>query len=335
MRVALVGMGSWGTAVGVHLAREGHTVLGWARGEGRRQLLKTQRENQKYLPGCRFPDLLQVEDRVRDAVEMADAVVLAVPSHALREVSEDLAPLVGHRIVVNLAKGLEEGTRARMLEILFDTLGPDARVASLVGPSHAEEVVLGFPTAVVVTSEKSSTSEAVQDLFTGDRFRVYTNPDRVGVELAVALKNVMALAAGISGGLGFGDNTLGTLITRGLSEMTRLGTTLGGKAETFFGLAGVGDLVTTCASRHSRNRRVGEALARGESLEEILGKLGMVAEGVRTTAAAHDLARAKGVEMPIVNRVHAVLFEGQAPEEAIRELMGREPTSEHTSRRDS
>jgi len=284
------------------------------------------------LPGLEFPDLLHVVDSLKAAADGVDWVVSAVPSHAVRPVARELAAVPGASPVVNLAKGLEEHTHRRMLEVLSEELGSDRPVASLVGPSHAEEVALDHPTAVVVTSRDGGFAADVQQAFTDPVFRVYTNPDVVGVEVAVALKNVIALAAGISAGLGYGDNSLGSLITRGLAEMTRLGRELGGRTETFFGLAGVGDLVTTCASRHSRNRRLGESIGMGQPVADALAGMTMVVEGVRTTAAARELADEHGVEMPIVEQVHAVLFGGVGPREALRDLMAREPRPEPESR---
>ncbi|NNF05377.1 MAG: NAD(P)-dependent glycerol-3-phosphate dehydrogenase [Candidatus Eisenbacteria bacterium] len=324
--IAVLGAGSWGTAIAVHLALLGHEVSLWGRSEAQRNQLKQDRENQKYLPGLKFPDLLKIQDCPKETVKTSGLVVFAVPSHALRETLREMAPALPHVPVVNLAKGLEEHSLNRMLEVVFQELNRGG--VSLVGPSHAEEVALHHPTALVATGIHQHEVTLVQEAFTGNAMRVYTNADTVGVELAVAMKNVIALAAGVSAGLGFGDNTLGSLITRGLAENTRLGVMLGAQAKTFFGLAGVGDLVTTCCSRHSRNRRIGEAIGKGHSLEDSLQALGMVAEGVRTTAAAKELADRLGVEMPIVNEVHAVLFEGKDPSAAIESLMSRQLKAE-------
>jgi len=328
MKVGLMGLGSWGTVVGILLARDGHRVAGWTRRPEHRDALRREKENRKYLPGNEFPDLLQIVDRPDQAVDESEIVVFAVPSQAVRETALAVRDHLGPVPVVNLAKGLERDSIKRMLEVLGETLAPGTKTASLVGPSHAEEVIRDHPTAVVATSEDASVAETVQRVFSIDNFRVYTNRDTVGVELAVALKNVIAVAAGVSRGLGYGDNTLGTLITRGLAEMTRLGCAAGAEPETFFGLAGVGDLVTTCGSPHSRNRRLGEAVGRGVPLEEALRGLGMVAEGVATTAAARELARRTGTEMPIVEQMYGVLFEKKPPQRALRDLMAREPRAE-------
>ncbi len=330
MKVAVLGLGSWGTALAVHLARNGHAVTGWTHDPAQRRALTADRENRKYLPGIAFPGALAVHDTPADALSGAVCTLFAVPSFALRELARAAAGDLPPGPVVNVAKGLEIKTKRLMLQVLDEEL-PGRAAVSLVGPSHAEEVALRHPTAVVAASRDAGAADAVQALFSDDSLRVYTNDDVVGVELAVSLKNVIALAAGIAAGLGFGDNTLGALLTRGLAEMTRLGGRLGARPETFFGLAGVGDLVTTCASRHSRNRRVGEELGRGRPLVEVLAGMSMVAEGVHTTRAARELVRETGTEMPIVERVYAVLFEGEDPRDAMRALMTREPKAEDPS----
>lgn len=332
MRIAALGLGSWGTALAARLAAGGHQVQGWTHDPDQRLALTRDRENLKYLPGLPLPEGLQIHETPGTALERADLALLAVPSHALRKLVRDCRPDLGRIPVVNVAKGLEEGSQSLMLPLLAEELGEDHPTASLVGPSHAEEVARDFPTAVVVASRTPETAKLIQDTFSDERFRVYTNDDILGVELAASLKNVIALASGIAVGLGYGDNTLGALLTRGLAEMTRLGVRLGAVPETFFGLAGVGDLVTTCCSPHSRNRRVGEAIGRGQTLAQALEGMTMVAEGVRTSRAAHALAAEAGVETPIVDRVHSVLFEGERPGEAIRLLMTREPKAEGESR---
>jgi glycerol-3-phosphate dehydrogenase (NAD(P)+) len=327
MRIAVLGMGSWGSALAARLGRSGHDLSVWTHDPAQRESLARDGENRKYLPGVSLPPL-DVHPTAEAAAAGAVLVLLAVPSFAVREVAERIPDAPG-QVVVNVAKGLERDTHARLLDVLGEVLPAATPAVSLVGPSHAEEVAADHPTAVVAASRNREAARRVQEVFSDESFRVYTNDDVVGVELAAALKNVIALAAGIAGGLGYGDNTAGALLTRGLAEMTRLGLSQGARAETFFGLAGVGDLVTTCLSRHSRNRRVGEALGRGESLEGVLAGMSMVAEGVPTTRAARDLAREAGVEMPIVERVHAVLFEGESPPEGIRLLMTREPKAEN------
>lgn len=328
MRAAVLGLGSWGTALAAHLAVGGHAVRGWTHDPAQRAALARDRENRKYLPGLALPEGLAVVESPEEALDGAELKVLAVPSFAMRSLVREVAPALGGGPIVNVAKGMEEGSYLLMHQVLAQELGPERPVVALVGPSHAEEVAQSFPTAVVAASRSEEAARIVQDAFSDESLRVYTNDDLLGAELAASLKNVIALASGIALGLGYGDNTLGALLTRGLAEMTRLGAARGARPETFFGLAGVGDLITTCTSRHSRNRRVGERIGRGDTLEEATRGMVMVAEGVRTTRAARDLAGAAGVEMPIVDRVHAVLYEGESPLEAIRVLMSREPKSE-------
>jgi glycerol-3-phosphate dehydrogenase (NAD(P)+) len=326
MKIAMIGLGSWGTALSVRLGAR-HEIRGWTHDPAQRDALRHDLENRKYLPGVRLPDSLAVVDDPETALAGAEMIVLAVPSFAVREIARGLHPDATIPIV-NVAKGLEQSTAKFLLTVLAEELGVRHPVASLVGPSHAEEAARHHPTAVVATSHDPRVSRLAQDVMTDDRFRVYTNDDAVGVELAASLKNVIAIAAGIAAGLGYGDNTLGALLTRGLAEMTRLGTRLGARPETFFGLAGVGDLVTTCASPLSRNRRVGEAVGKGRPLSEVLENMSMVAEGVWTTRAARELGHRTGVELPIVERVHAVLFESEPAETGIRLLMTRELKSE-------
>lgn len=335
MRVGLLGMGSWGTALALLLARRDHEVRAWTHDPEQRRRLREERENRKYLPGLALPAGVSIEETVPGAVDAAAAVIFAVPSHALRSVAGEAAPAVNPRaLVVNVAKGLEEGTLLRMAEILaeiFEAAGREAearRVVSLLGPSHAEEVSRDHPTALVAASLETLAARRAQDLFNGETLRVYTSPDLTGVELAAGLKNIIAIAAGISFGAGYGDNSFGALVARGLAEITRLGVAMGGRRETFSGLSGLGDLVTTCVSRHSRNRYVGEEIGKGRPPEEVLAGMTMVAEGVRTTRAARDLTRRAGVELPIADQVHEVLFSGKDPRRAIRDLMLRDPKAE-------
>jgi glycerol-3-phosphate dehydrogenase (NAD(P)+) len=327
MKVTILGLGSWGTALAVRMGPR-HELRGWTHDAVQREALRKEGENRKYLPGVSLPPSLSVLNDPAEALRGADLVFFAVPSFAVRDLARAVKRDLGGTPVVNVAKGMEEESGSLPLQVLAEELGPEHPAASLVGPSHAEEAARDHPTAVVATSRDPGTTRLVQGAVTDDRLRVYTNDDPFGVELAASLKNVIAIAAGIAAGLGYGDNTLGALLTRGLAEMTRLGTGLGAKPETFFGLAGVGDLITTCVSRWSRNRRVGEAVGRGEPLARVLEGMTMVAEGVRTTRAARDLARRHGVEMPIVERVYAVLFENQPPMAAIHALMTRERKAE-------
>lgn len=328
--VAILGAGSWGTSLAALLSA--HEPVLWDHDEARAVALQAARTNARYLPGVALPDAVRVTSHLSVAVRAARVVVLALPSHTLRGTAKRLRETIGfgtHQIVVNVAKGLEESTGKRPLEVLREELPqPASHLVSLVGPSHAEEVARHMPTTVVVAGTDRGVLAEVQELFTTETFRVYTNDDVIGVEMAVALKNVIAIAAGMADGLGFGDNTKGALLTRGLAEMARLGLACGARAETFSGLAGLGDLVTTAISRHSRNRNLGEAIARGRTLEGALADLGMVAEGVRTARAVVGLAREKAVDVPISEEVHAVLFEGKDPRQSIRDLMVRAPKAE-------
>lgn len=333
MKVGVLGLGSWGTALAALLARKGVTVAGWTHDPAQRARLAEDRENRKYLPGIALPPGLSIDDTVSGVLAGCAVVVFAVPSHALREVAGAALPLLPpDAVVVNVAKGLEEGTLSRLSEVLAELHpgGADAPIVSLLGPSHAEEVSRDHPTALVAASLHPEAARTAQALFTGETVRVYTSPDLVGVELAASLKNVIAIAAGISVGVGFGDNSMGALVTRGLAEITRLGMRLGGRPETFYGLSGLGDLVTTCISPHSRNRRVGREIGQGRPPQEVLAGMTMVAEGVRTARATVDLAKRSRVDMPIAEQVRDVLFAGKNPHEAIRELMMRDPKAELT-----
>ncbi len=330
--VAILGAGSWGTALAVLLAEKRPWL--WDHRPERAAALLHSRRNARYLPQTVLPDSIRVTSDLASVVAASDMLVLAVPSHAMREVARQVQRAQPGRdpIAINVAKGLELDTGKRMSEVLGEELQHSAKqIVSLVGPSHAEEVVRGMPTTVVVAGSDEQVLQRVQELFTTETFRVYTNPDLVGVELGVSLKNVIAIAAGICDGLGFGDNSRGALFTRGLAEMTRLGTALGARAETFAGLAGLGDLVTTATSRHSRNRNLGEAIGRGSSLPEALAAIDQVAEGVRTTRAAMELSRQHNVEMPITAQVFQILFEGKDPRQALRDLMLRAPKPESWS----
>lgn len=333
-RVAVLGAGSWGTTLGLVLHGKGRDVVLWEYDQGQVEAIRRERENRRFLPGIAVPEAVAVTGDLAEALSGSPAVVAAVPSHAMRAVAAKAAPLIAsHTLVVNVAKGIENGTLMRMSEVLSEALGrPDARgIASVVGPSHAEEVSRRLPTAIVSAARDHATAVAARDLFMTPHLRVYTNTDLVGVELAVSLKNVIAIAAGICDGLGYGDNTKGALLTRGLAEITRLGVAMGGRPETFAGLSGMGDLITTCISRHSRNRHVGEQIAAGRSLDDILGSMVMVAEGVRTTKSAVELSRRHGIEMPIAEQMDLVLFAGKSPREAIGELMMRDPKPENVA----
>jgi len=326
--VLVLGAGGWGTALSMVLEQAGHDVRLWGH-DARNvlELMKT-RENTKYLPGVRLPEAIRVGPDLKALAEGAGVVLSVVPTQFLRSVlascREHLPP---RALYVACSKGFERGTLDLPSRILASAM-PAMRTAVLSGPSHAEEVARGLPAAVVAGSSEPGLAQEAQRLLQGPRFRVYTSSDPVGVEVAGAVKNVIALAAGISDGLGFGDNSRAALLTRGLREMTRLGTALGARPETFAGLAGMGDLIATCTSRHSRNHAVGLRIAAGETLDAVLGSMSKVAEGVDTSRALPTLASRLGVSMPITQEVHAVLFQSKPPREAVEALMARETRDE-------
>lgn len=328
-RVAVVGAGGWGTAVAVVLAKKGIGVDLWARRREQCESIAATRENADYLPGVVLPANIDVTNDLAKAVSGRPFVILATPAKAIRETITAVAPyLKGEPIIISLSKGLEQSTYLRCSQVVAEVAGSPQRVAVVSGPNHAEEVARDVPSATVAAAEDMAVAEKVQDLFMTPKFRVYTNPDVVGVELAGALKNIIALAAGICDGLGFGDNTKAALMTRGIAEITRLGVAMGARPMTFAGLAGIGDLIVTCTSRHSRNWRTGNALGKGEKLPQILERTGMVVEGVYTTEAAAGLARREGVLMPITEALQEVLFAGKPPLQAVSQLMLRSKTNE-------
>ena len=318
--VAVYGAGSWGSALAIVLANAGHQVALIGRHVEEMELLSQHRENARYLPGAVFPPGITPTTDL--ALLNADMVILSVPSHSVREAAHTVREYIRPGcIVVNTAKGMEEGSHLRLSEVLTMEL-PQNPIAVLSGPSHAEEVGRNMPTTVVVASDVA-TAKAVQDLMMTPEFRVYTNPDVIGVELGGALKNVIAVCTGIADGLGFGDNTKAALMTRGLAEIARLGVALGGHPLTFTGLSGVGDLIVTCTSPHSRNRRAGVALGQGVPLEKVLKDVGMVVEGVKAARIAYELSIEKHISMPITEQAYKVLFEGADPRVAVTDLMTR------------
>lgn len=324
----VIGAGAWGTALAALLARDGGPVLAWTPESDVAAAITRDHENLKYLPGIRLPDAVRATDEVEKGLGEAPVVVWAVPTQALASVARRFSSVLSPgALFVSAAKGLEQETHLRPSQVLERAL-PGHALAALLGPSHAEEVARGVPTSVVASAADPEVARRVQGLFHGESFRVYANDDLPGSEYATALKNVIAVAAGISDGLGFGDNTKGALVTRGLAEISRLGTALGGRRETFFGLTGVGDLVTTAFSRFSRNRHVGEQVGKGRSLEAVLGEMTQVAEGVTTSKAAVELARERGIDVPIMEQVVAVLFEGKQPRKALLDLLARDPRRE-------
>ncbi len=323
-RITVLGSGAMATACSILLAENpSQKVVLWGRNPDHARDFEATRENRRLLPGVRLPDSVRVTADIDRAVAQADVFVAAIPSKYLREALGRFAgKIAADRPVVSVIKGLENGTLLRPSEVIADVLG-SRHVATLCGPSHAEEIARRLPASVVAASDDAQLVRDVQRMFNTERFRVYTNTDILGVELAGALKNVIAIAAGICDGQEFGDNAKSALVTRGLVEMTRFGVALGAEPATFSGLAGIGDLMTTCFSRHSRNRAVGERLGRGETLDSILASVESVAEGVTTTRSVHDLAAKKGIDMPITAEVYAVLFENKSPEEATASLMLR------------
>ena len=331
-RITVIGAGSWGTTVASLAARSVSTTL-WARRSELASAINETRENNDYLPGHRLPELLEATSELETAVGNADAVVIAVPSHGFRAVFKVAATVIRTDTpIVSLTKGIEQDTLATMTEVVAaEAPNHDpSRVGVLTGPNLASEVIEGQPTATVIAMRDADAARSIQDVLMGPTFRVYTNDDVVGCELGGALKNVMAIAAGMSDGLGFGDNSRATLITRALAELTRLGVALGGRPATFAGLAGMGDLIATCSSAHSRNHRVGVGLAEGKSLDEVVAEMRMVAEGIKTTKSVLGLAARAGIEMPIVEHVGQVLADGLHPRDAVLSLMTREAKSERS-----
>ena len=329
-KIAVLGAGSWGTALAVWLASHGHAVALWGHDPAHIDHLRASGTNDKYLPGVALPSGVTPVAELT-ATAGADLVLFVTPSRALREVAGQLRAAGGgpalDATLLSCTKGIEYGSGARMTEILAECL-PGRAVAVLSGPSHAEEVARQSPAAVVIGCAQEETAGRLQTLFNAGTLRAYTGEDVAGIELGGALKNIFAIAAGVSDGLGFGDNAKAALVTRCLAELVRLGVCLGGQRETFQGLSGIGDLMVTCFSRHSRNRRVGERLGRGETLEAIASSMSMVAEGVPTTRSVHSRARALGIETPVLDQVHAILYEGRPPAEALRGLFLREPKPE-------
>lgn len=329
-KVSVIGAGSWGTALAVLLDGNGHDVTLWSYLESEVTMLKTDREQKDKLPGVKISEKMVVTNDLQHALDGKDVVVLAVPSTVIRSNAAMCAPYVTEgQILVDVAKGIEEETLLSMTEIIAEEI-PQANVAVLSGPSHAEEVGRGIPTTIVVGAKDQKTAVYLQNIFMSEKFRVYISSDMKGIELGGALKNVVALAAGIADGLGYGDNTKAALITRGIAEISRLGMAMGGKYETFCGLTGMGDLIVTCASKHSRNRRAGVLIGQGYSYKEAMDEVKMVVEGVHSAKAALALGRKYHVSLPIIEKVNEVLFEGLPAADAVRELMIRDKTIEHS-----
>lgn len=323
-KVSVLGAGSWGTALSLLLCKNGHEVTLWSALEDEVRMLCEKREHESKLPGVRLPEDMKITADLEDSLQDPDVAVLAVPSPFTRSTAHRMAPFVKKgQIIVNVAKGVEEHTLMTLSEIISEEI-PQADVCVLSGPSHAEEVGKGLPTTCVVSAEKRETAEYLQGIFMSPVFRVYTTPDILGVELGGALKNVIALAAGTADGLGYGDNTKAALITRGIAEISRLGTKMGARAETFYGLSGIGDLIVTCASVYSRNRKAGYLMGKGYTMQEAMDEVKMVVEGVYSARAAKSLAEKYQVEMPIIEEVNKVLFEDKPAADAVRDLMLRD-----------
>lgn len=329
MKISVVGAGSWGTAFASLLAKKGLEVNLWARNPEVARAISQEHRNPYYLSDIRLPVGIKATSIIEDLFP-SELLVLAVPSHALRGLVKSLSPFIDSQTnVLSLAKGIEEGTGMRMSEVIAEAASlPIERIAVLSGPNHAEEVIREVPSATVIASVSTELSQKLQEIVFAPYFRVYTNTDLVGVEIGGAAKNVIAIAAGISDGLGFGDNTKASLLTRGLAEIVRLGVALGAKPLTFLGLAGVGDLIATATSKHSRNRFVGEQIGKGKSLEDVLSKMRMVAEGVKTTVSLKKLGEKLNLALPITEEVYQVLYQGKDPRLSVEDLMLRMPTEE-------
>lgn len=330
-KIGILGAGSWATALAVHLARKGVKPVMWARREEMAREINAEHSNRRYLPGVSIPGSVYCTTDLEQVASLSDILLAVVPSHAFRETLRNILPFAAKNVVlVNAAKGIEQDSLKRLSQVFCEEAGEELahRYVMLSGPSHAEEVARAMPTALVVASESAKNADKAQDLLLSEHLRVYTNTDVPGVELGGALKNIIALGTGIADGLGFGDNTKAALMTRGLAEITRLGVRMGANPLTFAGLAGVGDLIVTCTSMHSRNRRAGMEIGRGKTPDEAVDSVHMVVEGVRTTRAAYKIALLHKVDMPITGQMHRVLFEGQSPREAVYNLMGRGPKNE-------
>lgn len=333
VRIGILGAGGWGTALSLLLCQNGHVVALWEYSPEYAQKMATLRQNPDFLPNVHIPEAIHITSDLKSVVEKKDVLLFAVPSHVFREVAIRTleCEIPKHALFISAVKGIENETLLRMSEVLKELYGEfilDDQIVVLSGPSHAEEVSRNIPTAIVAASDSTASAEKVQHIFMNPFFRVYTSNDVVGVELGGALKNIIAIAAGISDGVGYGDNTKAALMTRGIVEIARLGTAMGAQANTFYGLSGIGDLIVTCTSKYSRNRFVGEQIGKGRTLDDILKEMKMVAEGVRTTRSAVALAKKYGVEMPITQEVYEILFHNKNPKKAVYDLMTRTPKPE-------
>lgn len=330
-KIGMIGAGSWGTALSLVLHNNGNEVAVWSIVEDEIKMLREKHEHIEKLPGVKLPEDILFTTDLKEAIEGMDYLILAVPSIYTRSTAKAMAPFVKEgQVIVCVAKGIEESTLMTLSEVVEQEI-PAADVAVMCGPSHAEEVGTGLPTTVVAGARKKKVAEGVQDIFMNEVFRVYTSPDVLGMELGGSLKNVIALAAGMADGLGYGDNTKAALITRGISEIGRLAIRMGAKYETLSGLTGIGDLIVTCESRHSRNRRAGMLIGQGYTMQQAMDEVKMVVEGVYSAKAAIALARKYDVSMPIIEEINKVLFEDKPAKEAVRELMLRDRKEEHSN----
>ena len=328
-KISVLGAGSWGTALAVVLHKNGHEVAIWSIAQDEIDMLKKEREHKDKLPGVKIAEEIGLTTDLKEAISGRDMLVVAVPSPYIRSTAKSMAPYVEDgQLLVSVAKGIEEGTLMTLSAILEQEI-PQAEVAVLCGPSHAEEVGIGLPTTLVAGAKRKETAELVQSTFMNEVLRVYTSPDVLGMELGASLKNVIALAAGMADGLGYGDNTKAALITRGISEIGRLALKMGAKYETLSGLTGIGDLIVTCASKHSRNRKAGMLIGEGYTMEEAMREVKMVVEGVYSAKAAMELSAKYDVSMPIIEQVNEVLFDGKSAKEAVMDLMLRDKKPEH------
>ncbi|MGF7057309.1 NAD(P)H-dependent glycerol-3-phosphate dehydrogenase [Brassicibacter mesophilus] len=327
-KIGVIGGGSWGTALAILLAKKGYNIDLWLRDKKQCDDISYTRENVKYLPGVVIPNNISITNDISKAVYKKNVIVSAVPSHAVRDTMKSIKNEISkNQIIVNVAKGIETNTLHRLSEVVSQEI-PDVQYAVLSGPSHAEEVAKDIPTTVVVAANKRKIAEYIQDVFMAPKFRVYTNPDVIGVELGGSLKNIIALGAGISDGLEYGDNTKAALMNRGFVEIARMGEKMGANKMTFAGLSGIGDLIVTCTSMHSRNRRAGILIGQGQSLDQAIKSIGMVVEGIKTTKAAYQLSKKLGVRMPITEEIYDVLYQGSNVKNSVTNLMLRDKTHE-------
>lgn len=325
--ISILGGGSWGTSLAIVLAKKGLPVILWDRNPESVKEMQTTRRNKKYLgENVEIPNSIELTSDFEKAIKSSNVIVLGTPSHTIREISTKIKPfLKSETILVNLAKGIENQTLLTMSGVIKDVIPEikENQIAALYGPSHAEEVCRELPTTLVAASHDISTAKIIQEIFVTPMLRIYSNSDLLGVEIGGSIKNVMAIATGILDGIGYGDNAKAALLTRGINEITRIGVALGAKKETFAGLTGIGDLIVTCLSKHSRNRFVGEQIGKGKTLDQVLSEMVMVAEGVKTTRSTRDMSLKLGIEMPITDAVYSVLFENKSPKQAVYDLMAR------------